>query len=120
MTMSRALVGLALLPATLCAGAADVDRGQAIYESRCEGCHSLDANRIGPMHRGVVGRRAGTVPGYAYSDALRRTDVVWTEATLDRWLAGPEQFIRGQKMGYRVEAAQDRADVIAFLKRESK
>lgn len=100
--------------------AADAGRGQEIYESRCEGCHSLDANRIGPMHRGVFGRRAGTVPGYNYSDAVRRSNVVWNEKTLDRWLADPEPFIRGQKMGYRVEAAEDRADLIAFLKREAK
>lgn len=117
-TLLWLFVAALLLPGA--GSAADPGRGQEIYEARCEGCHSLDANRIGPMHRGVFGRRAGTVPGYSYSDAVRRSNVVWNEQTLERWLAGPEQFIRGQKMGYRVEAAEDRADLIAFLKREAK
>lgn len=121
--MKRLSLSLLFIAAGLPPGlgwAADAERGRELYESRCEGCHSLDANRIGPMHRGVVGRKAGTVPGYDYSTAVRRSNVVWSETSLDRWLAGPEQFIRGQKMGYRVDSPEDRADLIAFLKREGK
>ena len=101
------------------ANAGDAMHGEQLYESRCAGCHSLDANRIGPMHRGVVGRKAGSVAGFDYSAALRKSKLIWNEKTLDQWLADPERLIAGQKMGYRVAEAEDRADLIAFLKRES-
>lgn len=113
--MKKLLWMAALLPAVPTVQAADAGRGEELYEARCGACHALDAHRVGPLHRGVVGRRAGTVPGYAYSEALRRSKVVWSAETLDRWLADPERFVRGQKMGYRVENAADRADLIAFL-----
>lgn len=96
----------------------DPARGQEVYE-RCEGCHSLDANRVGPMHRGVFGRKAGAVEDYVYSSAVKNSDVVWDEATLDQWLSGPGTFIPGTKMGFKLNDAQARADVIAYLKRES-
>ncbi len=111
-------VALALTPAWVSA-AGEVSRGAQLYESRCTGCHSLDANRIGPMHRGVFGRQAGSVSDFEYSAALKRSKIVWNEQTLDRWLTDPEKFVPGQKMGYQVPDAADRADLIAYLKRES-
>jgi cytochrome c len=90
-----------------------------VYEQRCSGCHSLDANRVGPAHRGVHGRRAGTAPAFAYSDAVRRSGIVWNDATLDRWLANPQALIPGQRMNFRIADPRERADVIAYLKRES-
>jgi cytochrome c len=96
--------------------AADALRGEEIYGSRCIACHSPDANRVGPMHRGVVGRKAGSVPDFNYSKALRTSGVVWDERTLDRWLADPQAFIPGQRMNFKVSASADRADLIAFLK----
>jgi cytochrome c len=90
-------------------------RGKELYESRCTACHSLDRSRIGPAHRGVFGRRAGQVVGYDYSEALRNARVTWTAHSLDRWLTDPEAFLPGQKMGYSVADARDRADIIAFL-----
>jgi cytochrome c len=93
----------------------DAQRGKALYDSRCTSCHSLDHSRIGPAHRGVFGRHAGQVVGFEYSPALRRSHVVWNARALDRWLTDPELFIPGQKMGYTVPDAQDRADIIAFL-----
>lgn len=95
----------------------DAARGAQLYEVRCGGCHSIDSHRIGPLHRGVFGRRAGSAAGFEYSAALRSSALVWDEATLDRWLADPERTIPGQAMGYRVEQAQDRADLIAYLRR---
>lgn len=79
------------------------------------GCHSLDENDVGPLHRGVVGRSAGAVPGYAYSNALRKSGIVWTPANLDRWLSGPQAMVPGSKMFFSIPAAQDRADIVAFL-----
>jgi cytochrome c len=93
----------------------DAQRGKALYDSRCTACHSLDHSRIGPAHRGVFGRHAGQVVGFEYSLALRRSHVVWNARALERWLTDPELFIPGQKMGYTVPDAQDRADIIAFL-----
>jgi cytochrome c len=91
-------------------------RGEGLYEAKCGGCHSLDANRIGPMHRGVVGRKSASVPGYHYSAALKKLNVVWTPENLDRWLKNPTAFAPGTLMGFRLNSAQDRADVIAYLK----
>ncbi|HEX2113752.1 MAG TPA: c-type cytochrome [Alphaproteobacteria bacterium] len=99
--------------------AADAARGGELYESRCFGCHSLDANRIGPMHRGVFGRKAGSVADFAYSAAVKNAAVVWDEATLDRWLANTQAVIPGTRMNFRVANAEDRADIIAYLKKES-
>ncbi len=95
--------------------ASDPVRGATLYTARCGGCHSPDRDRIGPHHRGVVGRRAGTVPGYAYSDALRRSGIVWTPGTLDRWLTGPMRLVPGTRMGLSVADPRDRRDIIAYL-----
>jgi cytochrome c len=97
----------------------DALRGQTAYESRCGGCHSLDADRIGPRHRGVYGRKAGSIADFDYSEALKAAGVVWDAASLDRWLSGPEAFIPGQRMGFSVSDASVRADIIAYLKQES-
>lgn len=94
----------------------DAKHGQELYSSRCFACHSIDANRVGPAHRGVFGRKAGAVSGYDYSPALKKSTIIWNEQTLDRWLADPEKSIPGQKMGYSVMDAKDRADLIAYLK----
>lgn len=95
--------------------AGDAARGKALYESRCTACHSLDHSRIGPAHRGVFGRHVAQVRGFDYSPALKRSSVIWTAQSLDRWLANPETFIPGQRMGYSVSDPTERADVIAFL-----
>ena len=94
--------------------------GQSIYSSRCLGCHALDTNLIGPAHRGVFGRRAGSVPGYQYSAALRNSALVWNETTLNQWLENPDAMTPGQKMEFRVGRQKDRDDVIAYLKTVSK
>ena len=93
----------------------DAVRGHALYQSRCTACHSLDHSRIGPAHRGVFDRVAGSVPGFDYSPALKDSGVRWTAANLNRWLTDPEAFIPGQKMGYQVMEPADRQDIIAFL-----
>jgi cytochrome c len=88
--------------------------GAHLYQS-CMGCHSLDDNDVGPRHRGVVGRPAAAVPGYAYSAALRKSGLVWTPANLDRWLTDPQKLVPGAKMYFSVARPQDRADIIAYL-----
>jgi cytochrome c len=92
----------------------DAARGKALYQA-CTACHSLDDNDLGPKHRGVVGRPAGAVPGFAYSAALRNSGLVWDAATLDRWLINPQALVPGTKMYFLIADPQTRADIIAFL-----
>lgn len=94
-------------------------QGRMLYVRRCGACHSLDANRIGPRHRGVVGREAGSLPDYEYSKALRRTSFAWNDARLDEWLANPEALVPGQKMGFRLGNGEEREQIIAYLKTQS-
>lgn len=115
---SVVLLCAALLAVQAAAGQ-DAGRGALLYEQRCSACHSLDADRTGPQHRGVFGRRAGSVDGFAYSPALRRATIVWNGETLDAWLRNPEALIPGQRMGYSVAEAGDRADIVAYLRQAS-
>jgi len=108
-----------LVTATTALAGGDAVRGKALYENRCAACHSIDFNGVGPAHRGVYGRKAGDRADYAYSPALKESNIVWAERTLDQWLANPEKFIPGQKMGLSMPGATDRADIIAYLKTES-
>jgi cytochrome c len=120
MRILLALLAFAFVtPANAQTAPGDPARGASVYEQRCSGCHSLDANRVGPAHRGVHGRRAGAAPNFAYSDAVRRSGIVWNDATLDRWLTNPQALIPGQRMNFRIADPRERADVIAYLKRES-
>jgi cytochrome c len=112
------LIALAALPLlTLSAQAGgDPAKGEALY-ARCQGCHSLERNRVGPMHRGLFGRAAGSVPGFAYSRAMKESGIVWDEASLDDFLAHPRETVPGTKMTYAgIADPQERADLIAWLK----
>jgi cytochrome c len=95
--------------------AGDAARGAKVYQG-CMICHSLDQNEIGPRHRDVFGNKAASVADYAYSAALKGSNIVWNEATLDQWLSDPQALVPGTKMMFSVDDAQDRADVIAYLK----
>ena len=95
----------------------DVEAGRAAYQMRCAACHSVNFNGIGPSHRGVFDRQAGQASGFqGYSKALKRSNLVWTESNLDRWLTDPEKLVPGQAMGINVPEAIVRADLIAYLK----
>ena len=113
---------VALLIAASAAHAADGDaaRGEAIYQ-RCLACHSLEHDRVGPRHCGLFGRRAGGLPGYAYSTAMKKYGVAWDEETLDRFLDNPLKTVPGTKMGYAgVKDARERADLIAYLEQATR
>jgi cytochrome c2 len=99
--------------------AADAEKGKQIFDVRCQICHSTESgvNKIGPSLAGVVGRKAGSVPGYNYSEALKDSNVVWTEQKLEQWLADPHRFIPGDKMTFPgLKSVVERQDVIAYLK----
>jgi cytochrome c len=98
----------------------DAIRGEKLYDETCKACHALDRNGIGPKHRGVFGRTAGAVQDYAYSAELKSSKIVWTEATLDKWLVDSQTVVPGNKMFFPVDDAQERSDLIAFLKEKAK
>ena len=113
---ARSLAVFLLVPGACgTAQATDATRGNELYESRCAGCHSLDQDRVGPRHRGLIGRKAGAVSGFKYSPALRASRIVWSPRTLDAWLTNPERLVPGQRMNYSVPDAADRAALIAYL-----
>lgn len=95
----------------------DATRGEAIY-SRCLACHALAYDRTGPRHCGLFGRRAGSVPGFAYSTAMKNSKIIWDEKTLNWFLTSPMTAIPGTAMGYAgIPDAQERVDLIAYLKK---
>jgi len=91
--------------------------GKVLYQA-CAACHSIDENDIGPKHRGVFGRRAGSIADYNYSSALRSSGITWNDSTLDRWLVNPSALVPGTKMFFKIDDAQARADLIAYLKEQ--
>jgi cytochrome c len=107
-----ALFGASLLSTAYAAG--DAVHGKSLYQA-CEACHSIEDNDLGPRHRGVVGRRAGAIVDYNYSPALKMSGLTWDPDTLDRWLANPSILVPGTKMFFKIDDAQDRADIIAYL-----
>jgi cytochrome c len=104
---TRASVGTAI--------SGDSSHGKALYQG-CQACHSVDENDLGPKHRGVIGRPAGSVQDYNYSAALKNSGLTWDEPTLDRWLTNPSALVPGTKMFFKIDDAQARADIIAYLK----
>lgn len=109
----------ALPPAAAATPNPDALPGARVYQARCAACHSLDANRIGPAHRGVYGRRAGSVPGFGYSPALRTSGIVWSEPTLDQWLQSPQKMVKGARMYFTLPNPAERTAVIAYLRATS-
>lgn len=125
--IGRHVAGIALALALGIAGharaadAGDAEKGKAIF-NRCKACHTFDPNgksRIGPDLWGVIGRKAGTEPGYSYSSAMKKAGeggLVWTPEKLDAYLTDPKQIVPNNRMTFPgLKQAQERADVIAYL-----
>jgi len=91
--------------------------GETLFRQRCGSCHTVQAgqNRMGPSLRGVVGRRAGSVSGYAYSPALRAWGQDWTTANLERYLAGSRATVPGTRMNIAAPPPAQRAEIIRYL-----
>lgn len=117
---STAVVSTAEFQALL--AAADPDKGQVLF-LQCRACHSLEAggaNKVGPNLHGVFGRKAGLAPGYAYSEVIMQSSIVWSAETLDHWLARPSDFLPGNRMVFvGIRSPGDRANLIAYLQRET-
>ena len=115
MTIASARVPELRIVPTLPPGSAA--SGERLFSRRCAGCHSLVEHRTGPRLGDVYGRRAGSATGFRYSDAVAGSNFAWSDSTLDVWLAGPRDFIPGAAMPVRIGDAQERANVIAYLRR---
>lgn len=98
------------------AGPGDAVRGKAVFEKRCTGCHAVNVDREGPRLAGVFSRKAGSVPGFRYSAGLKNSGLTWNDATLERWLSDPDIMVPDNNMSFSVSKAEERRDLIAYLK----
>jgi cytochrome c len=115
-----------ILPIVLCLGlpagdaAAQDQDGEVMFNNVCRTCHTVKEgdNRLGPSLAGVVGRKAGSLQGFPFSDALKKSNLVWDEATLDRFIQNPDEVVRGNGMKpyAGMPNQEERAAIIAFLK----
>ena len=119
--MTNALRATAALSVLLLSGAARADgdavRGEARFQD-CAACHKLEAgaNNVGPSLHGIFTRRAGEIADFRYSPAIKRSGIVWTPETLDKFITDPQALVPGNRMPYAGMAnASDRADLIAYL-----
>ena len=114
-----AMLAALVLPGTAALGqAGPADAGKRAFAA-CAVCHAVTpgTNKVGPSLHGVVGRKIGSVAGYAYSPALKTKGGVWNEAALDAYIAAPQTFAKGTKMAYPPQRdAARRAAIIAYLK----
>lgn len=91
--------------------------GQQVFEQKCTMCHSLQPapGKMGPPLAGVVGRKAATAPGFAYSTALKNSNITWTSEQLDAFIKAPGKTVPGTKMLLGETDAAKRAAVIQYL-----
>lgn len=97
----------------------DPKRGEELFQRRCASCHSLDKEKEGPRLRGVFGRKAGTVPTFKYSDALKASNITWNADLLNQWLIDTDRFIPDNDMNMSFRNADERTDIIAYLRQLS-
>jgi cytochrome c2 len=96
---------------------ADVEKGKTIFE-KCAACHSLEAgkNDDAPNLSGIFGRKIASVEDYRYSAAMKRSEVVWSESTLNSFLEDPQGFVPGNRMPFDgLKEKADREDLLAYL-----
>jgi cytochrome c len=120
-SISAFAVALAILALSASTGqAADVAKGEAAFVRQCAICHTIDKggeNRLGPNLFGIVGKRAGTVPGFKYTNAFRNTATFeWSEGLLGPWIALPAVMVPGTAMGvFPGVSDRDKDDIVAYL-----
>ena len=93
--------------------------GATLFKQQCATCHTTNLNdptRQGPSLFNIIGRRAGAMEGFHYSSGFAKADFAWDEATLDSWIANPQEMIPGSVMAYRQARPEIRAAIIAYLR----
>ncbi len=99
--------------------AGDVAKGEKLFKARAAQCHTAGkggSNGVGPNLYGLIGRKSGTVPDFAYSKANAESGIVWSREILDEYLENPKKYMPGTKMSFAgLKKAQDRADIIAYM-----
>ena len=107
------------LQATAALAAGDPEKGRALF-ARCASCHHVGpsaSNGFGPHLNGVIGRRAGSVDGYAYSPAMKNAGLVWSEKNLETFLKSPSATVPGNKMHFWGLGSDSQvADLLAYLR----
>ena len=115
------VIGMIIIILTVSiANTADPVKGKKVFK-KCVACHSLQEgkNKIGPSLYNLLGRKAGSVDGYKYSKAMKNSDVVWDEESLDKFLTKPRKFIKKTKMSFRgIKKKSLRDDIISYLKND--
>ena len=104
--------------------AGDAAAGEKVFKSHlCFACHKFEAgkNGVGPSLHGVFCNKAGSAPGYEYSDGLKASGIVWTPENLDKWVQGPQAVVKDAKMmlAKPVSDPKEREDLIAYIQQES-
>jgi len=118
--LRKALLALTLLASSAVAAqaAGDPKAGAGVFK-RCAVCHTADkggGDGLGPNLFGVVGRKAASRPGFAYSGPLQKAGIVWNEANLTKWVASPARMVPGTKMAFAgITSKKQQADVVAYL-----
>ncbi len=100
----------------------DAARGEARFQD-CAPCHKLEAgaNNVGPSLHGIFTRKAGELGDFRYSPAIKRSGIIWTPETLDKFVTDPQALVPANRMPYAgMASAGDRADLIAYLLKTSK
>ena len=122
-TFGALIVSLAVILASGGASAAgDAKKGKRVF-NKCKACHAVAAGKkkIGPSLHGIFGAKAGMVPKYKYSKAMKKSNIVWNEETLDQFLAKPKKMIKGTKMSFSgLKKKKDRDNLLAYLKEATK
>ena len=136
--MVMKVIGTVLVSAGLLAGAVggawaqDAEKGKSVF-NQCKACHALDHALVGPPLAGVIGRKAGSVAGYSYSDLMKtagEAGLVWNEAELVEYLKGPTPYLKKyvadkgktatgtSKMYFQLANEDQRKNVVAYLKEQ--
>jgi len=113
---SFALSAAALVAAGPALAGGDAGAGATVFKAQCALCHSMTANGVGPKLRGVVGRKAGSAPGFNYSPAMKSAGVVWNAAELHAYITNPAATIKGNRMPFAgLHNSKQVDDVVAWL-----